>query len=122
MTSASVKYQKGLIEDLSNPVEAAAYINAAMEEGSEEMLLLALQDVVRAMQVDDPAYKSSFEKDSLMNVFSADDGSKLCRLAIVFQKMGLKLAVDARPDVPPQPIGEVGGQWSGGTPVTGSIY
>lgn len=109
MTNTSVKYQKGLIEDLSNPAEAAAYINAAIEEGSEEMLLLALQDVAKAMQIDDPAYQSSFEKDSSMSVFSADDGSRLCRLAVVFQKMGLKLAVDARPEVPPQPIGKVGG-------------
>ena len=109
MTNTSVKYQKGLIEDLSNPAEAAAYINAAIEESSEEMLLLALQDVAEAMQIDDPAYQSSFEKDSPMSVFSADDGSRLCRLAVIFQKMGLKLAVDARPDVPPQPIGEGGG-------------
>jgi len=43
-----------------------------------------------------------------MSVFSADDGSRLCRLAVVFQKMGLKLAVDARTDVPPQPIEEAG--------------
>jgi hypothetical protein len=43
-----------------------------------------------------------------MSVFSADDGSRLCRLAVVFQKMGLKLAVDARPNVHPQPIEEAG--------------
>ncbi len=100
MKSASVKYEKGLIEDLSNPAEAAAYINAAIEEGSEEMLLLALQDVAKAMQIDDPAYQSSFAKDSPVSVFSAEDGSRLCRLAVFLQKMGLKLAVDARPDVP----------------------
>jgi len=40
-----------------------------------------------------------------MSVFSADDGSRLCRLSVLFQKMGLKLAVDVRPDVTPQPIG-----------------
>ena len=96
MTSVSVNYEKGLIEDLSNPAEAAAYINAAIEEGSEEMLILALQDVAKAMQIDDPAYQSSFEKDNQMSVFSADDGVRLCRLGIVFQKMGLKLGVDAR--------------------------
>ena len=47
----------------------------------------------------------------MMSVFSADDGSRLCRLSVLFQKMGLKLAVDVRPDVPSQPIGEVGGRW-----------
>jgi len=96
MTQVSVSYEKGLIEDLRNPTEAAQYINAAIEEGSEEMLMLALQDVAKAMQIDDPAYQSSFEKDSPTSVFSADDGARLCRLGVVFQKMGLKLGVGAR--------------------------
>jgi DNA-binding phage protein len=95
MTTVSVSYEKGLIEDLRNPAEAAHYINAAMEEGSEEMLTLALQDVAKAMQIDDPAYASSFEKDSPASVFSADDGARLCRLGIVFQRMGLKFGVEA---------------------------
>lgn len=96
MTKVSVSYEKGLIEDLRNPSEAAEYINAAIEEGSEEMLILALQDVAKAMQIDDPAYQSSFEKESPVSVFSADDGARLCRLGVVFQRMGLKLGVDAR--------------------------
>ncbi|MFO7984983.1 MAG: hypothetical protein R6U38_03900 [Desulfatiglandaceae bacterium] len=95
MTQVSVSYEKGLIEDLRNPIEAAQYINAAIEDWSEEMLMLALQDVAKAMQIDDPAYENSFEKDSPAGVFSADDGARLCRLGVIFQRMGLKLGVEA---------------------------
>lgn len=95
MTIVSVSYEKGLIEDLRNPAEAAEYINAAIEEGSEEMLVLALQDVAKAMQIDDPAYQGSFEKSSPASIFSAEDGARLCRLGVIFQRMGLKLGVEA---------------------------
>ena len=43
-----VDYKDLLIEDLQDPKEAAAYLNAAMEEGEIEMLVLALQDVAEA--------------------------------------------------------------------------
>jgi len=39
------EYQKDLIEALKDPQEAAAYINAAIEEGDRETFLLALRNV-----------------------------------------------------------------------------
>jgi DNA-binding phage protein len=41
-------YHERLLEDLRDPQEAANYINAAIAEGSEEMLLLVLRDVAEA--------------------------------------------------------------------------
>jgi len=57
--------------------------------------MLALQDVAKAMQIDDPAYQSSFEKKRPASIFSAEDGARLCRLGVIFQRMGLKLGVEA---------------------------
>ncbi|MDG4476798.1 helix-turn-helix domain-containing transcriptional regulator [Thiovibrio frasassiensis] len=42
------EYQKDLIEALTNPKEAAAYLNAALEEVDRETLLLALRNVAEA--------------------------------------------------------------------------
>jgi DNA-binding phage protein len=37
------EYQKDLIEALKDPAEAAAYLNAALEDGDRETFLLALR-------------------------------------------------------------------------------
>jgi DNA-binding phage protein len=42
------EYQQDLIEALKNPEEAAAYLNAALEEGDRETFLLALRNVTEA--------------------------------------------------------------------------
>ena len=48
MKEISRSYQMQLIEALKDPLEAAAYLNAALEEGSLELFLLALQNVSEA--------------------------------------------------------------------------
>ena len=48
MSEAAVDYRIGLLEDLANPEEAAAYLNAALEDGDQEVFLLALRDVTEA--------------------------------------------------------------------------
>jgi DNA-binding phage protein len=42
------EYQKDLIAALKDPVEAAAYLNAAQKEGDRETLLLALRNGAEA--------------------------------------------------------------------------
>ena len=42
------EYQQDLIETLKNPEEAAAYLNAALEEGGRETFLLALRNMAEA--------------------------------------------------------------------------
>jgi len=42
------EYQEDQIEALKNPEEAAAYLNAAPEEGDRETFLLALRNVAEA--------------------------------------------------------------------------
>ena len=41
-------HQKSLLETLKDSKEAAAYLNAALEEGDNELFLLALKNVVKA--------------------------------------------------------------------------
>ena len=37
MSDAAVPYEIGLLEDLADPEEAAAYLNAALEDGDQEV-------------------------------------------------------------------------------------
>src|SRR5574341_1009186 len=48
MTKKITTYQEDLIEALKDPREAAAYLNAAMEEGDRALFLLALRNVAEA--------------------------------------------------------------------------
>ena len=44
----TTSYRRDLIEALKDPKEAAAYLNAALEEGDREVFLLALRNVADA--------------------------------------------------------------------------
>jgi DNA-binding phage protein len=48
MAKKTTTYQEDLIEALKDPREAAAYLNAAMEEGDRALFLLALRNVAEA--------------------------------------------------------------------------
>jgi probable addiction module antidote protein len=43
--ASMTEYQKDLIETLKDPIEAAAYLNAALEEGDKDAILLALRNI-----------------------------------------------------------------------------
>lgn len=45
---ASKNYQESLLVSLREPEEAAEYLNAALEEGDEQLFLLALSNVAEA--------------------------------------------------------------------------
>jgi len=44
----TTEYQKDLIKALKDPAEAAAYLNAALEEGDRKTILLAQRNVAEA--------------------------------------------------------------------------
>lgn len=46
--NSPTSYQRDLIEALKDPSEAAAYLNAAIEEGDRAAFLLALRNVAEA--------------------------------------------------------------------------
>ena len=48
MSKITTSYREGLMKDLADPEEAAAYLNAALEEGSQEVFLMALRDIADA--------------------------------------------------------------------------
>lgn len=44
----TTSYRDDLLKDLQYPIEAAEYFNAALENSSEGMFLMALRDVAEA--------------------------------------------------------------------------
>ena len=62
MISPSRSYREQLLKDLKNPLEAVAYLNAALEEDSTELFLLALRNVAEAhgMKKSEPSPENKF--------------------------------------------------------------
>lgn len=77
MREISRFYQAQLIAALKDPIEAAAYLNAAIEEGSVELFLLALQNVAEARN---------------RQSFATEKNPRLSTLAGVLDQLDLRLA------------------------------
>jgi len=88
-------YQKDLIEALKNPVEAAAYLNAAIEEGDREAFLLALRNIAEANGgIKAVAEKSHLNRESLYRALSRRGNPEIKTLFNLLPQMGLKLSVE----------------------------
>ena len=87
-------YQKDLIEALKNPQEAAAYLNAALEEGDKETFLLALRNIAEAnggMKV--VAEKAHLNRESLYRTLSSRGNPEIRTLFNLLHGVGLQLNV-----------------------------
>ncbi len=96
MKKASVTYKKGLKEDLADSVEAAAYLNAALEDGSQDVFLLALRDVANARGITRVARESMLNRENMYRILSEKGNPQLSSLECILEAMGLKLAIQVR--------------------------
>jgi len=87
-----VPYQDYLIESLRDPAEAAAYLEAAMDEDDAETFLLALRQVAQAHGMSELARKTGFGRESLYKTLSGTGNPELRTLNRVLHAMGLKLS------------------------------
>ncbi|OGQ99565.1 MAG: putative addiction module antidote protein [Deltaproteobacteria bacterium RIFOXYD12_FULL_55_16] len=91
-------YQNDLIEALKDPCEAAAYLNAAMEDGDREVFLLALRNVAEANGgVGAVAAKADLSRENLYRMLSRRGNPEIKSLFNLLHSMGLRLAVEAEP-------------------------
>jgi probable addiction module antidote protein len=90
----AVDYQNQLVEDLKDPVEAAAYIEAAIAQGDREALLLALRNVAAAHGgMANIAQTTGLSRESLYRAFSKRGNPTVNTLAKVLGATGLRLSV-----------------------------
>jgi probable addiction module antidote protein len=95
MPKRTKKYEESLMESLQNPEEAAAYLNAHLdEEDSEELFLLALRDVAKAHGFSEVAEQADLGRESLYKALSKDGNPKLSTLKSLLKVVGLKLAIE----------------------------
>ena len=94
MKKVTEKYENNLKEDLLDPGEAAEYLNAAMEDGSQEVFLMALKDVANAKGISEIARETKLNRENLYRILSTQGNPKLKSLNSVLHSVGLKLSVE----------------------------
>jgi len=96
MMANSKNYQYALLESLADTNEAAAYLNAALEDGDNEVFLLALRNVADAQLggMSKLAEAAELNRESLYRMLSENGNPGLNSLSRLLQALGLKLAVE----------------------------
>ena len=95
MNKRTTTYQEDLIEALKDPREAAAYLNAAMEEGDCELFLLALRNVVEARGgMTALSQRSKLNRENLYRMLSKNGNPEIRSILTLPHAMGLKLSIE----------------------------
>ncbi len=93
-------YQEDLIQSLKNSREAAAYLNAAIEEGDRELFLLALRNIAEAQGgVSAIAEKAHLNRENLYRMLSKKGNPEIKSLLTLLSAMGLRLTVKAQKQI-----------------------
>jgi len=93
MPKRTSSYRARLLEDLRDPQEAANYINAAIEDGSPEMLLLALRHVAEAHKMSRVAKSAGVAREAIYRILSRRGNPRLSSLWGLFPTLGLEFVV-----------------------------
>ena len=96
MSKPSVNYEQGLKEALADPNEAAAYLNAALEDGSQDVFLMALRDVANARGFTRLVIETSLNRENMYRILSEKGNPQLSSLKALLDSLGLKLAVEPK--------------------------
>jgi len=90
-------YQGDLIQSLKDMKEAAAYLNAAIEEGDRELFLLALRNIAEAQGgIPAIAEKAHLNRENLYRILSKRGNPEIKSLLSLLHAMGLELTVKAQ--------------------------
>jgi DNA-binding phage protein len=91
--ATSRSYHPFLIESLKDPQEAAAYLDAVLEDGSSEELRLALRNVAEARLAALGDSKSSISQEIINQISSEQPSLDLSTLLETLDKLGFKLSI-----------------------------
>jgi probable addiction module antidote protein len=90
-------YKKHLLEQLQNPEEAAAYLNAALHDDDPHAFLLALRDVAEAQGgLGWLSKESDLNRENLYRTLSVRGNPRFFNLLAVLDAFGLELSIHAR--------------------------
>ena len=90
----SLPYEPWLIERLKAPAEAAAYLEAVLEEGDQAAIMLALRQVAQAQGgVARIARKAHLTREATYKILSKSGNPELRSLSAVLKATGLRIVV-----------------------------
>jgi probable addiction module antidote protein len=98
MSEPWVDYKVGLLKALQDPEEAIGYLNAALEDGDQQVFLLALRDVAEARGLSQVARDAQLNRENLYRMLSPNGNPQLSSLTALLRSIGLRLAI--QPDQP----------------------
>lgn len=90
-------FREILLENLQDPEEAAAYLQAALADEDERVFLLALRNVLEARggSIADLAEETQLNKQNLYRMLSKKGNPRLSSLKTVLHSIGFEM--DIRP-------------------------
>ena len=94
MSKLHENYESGLQASLADPAEAAAYLNAALEDGSQDVFLLALKDVAKAHGMTRLARETALNRENIYRILSETGNPQLSSLKTLLDSLGLKLSIE----------------------------
>jgi len=87
-------YREWLLESLKDPKEAAAYLEAAWEDGDNGVLCAAMKDVTEANGgVSRLAKRLGFSRSGLYKIFSGQGNPELGSLVKILAALKLKISI-----------------------------
>ena len=96
------EFRSDLLEDLSDPQEAAQYLNAAVAD-SEEMVLVALRDIAEARQMARIAETAGVAREAIYRMLRRTGNPTYSNFMGILDALGLTLRfVPAEPPVKPK--------------------
>jgi len=91
---ASIAHEDWLIERLKDPAEAAAYLEAAIEDGDQGVLMIALRHVAQALGgIAEIARRTKLSRETLYRTLSESGNPELRSLNAILGAAGLRLAI-----------------------------
>jgi probable addiction module antidote protein len=90
-------YKEHLLEQLQDPQEAAAYLNAALQDDDPHVFLLALRDIAEAQGgMGWLADQADLNRENLYRTLSLKGNPRFFNLLAVLDAVGLELSIHAR--------------------------
>ena len=90
----SVAYEPSLIEQLKDPAEAAAYLEAVLEQGDQAAIMIALRQVAQARGgLANVARKAHLTREATYRMLSKSGNPELRSLSAVLKASGLRISV-----------------------------
>lgn len=96
-TPRDKSYENSLLKALTNPQEAAAYIEAVMDDGNPQALLLALRQVAQAHGMAEVTRRAEVGEKTLFRMLGSKGNPTVDTLNKVLHAVGLRLSVEALP-------------------------